>query len=342
MTRWASEPEAAALALIVSTLETLELGDRVLQAGGTQALSTHLEATERTIVPWSRRSAPTALVSADPPAGSFSSALLRLPKSRDEQMLATHQCLGALTPTGRVFVYGGNDEGIRTFQKSLADLGAVTTLAARGHGRVLELRRQDVHAQIRPTLAEWRATSRDGWVSYPGLFAGGIPDPGTTLLLQHLPELPDDASVLDYGCGPGAIAAAIRLRQPNAGLTLIDNDAVALVAAAENVLGTAQLLGADLDVVGSARYDLIVSNPPLHTGFKEDLAPLDRFIHMAPAHLAGQGVLLMVVQRRIALERTLSQMFETVETLADDGRYRIWRACAARIAPTAIAPKRPR
>jgi 16S rRNA (guanine1207-N2)-methyltransferase len=341
VTRWTSEPEAAALALIVSALETLELGDSVLLAGGTHALSTHLQAAGRTIAHWNRRCASAAGATADPPDGTFSSALLRLPKSRDEQLMAVHQCLGALTPTGRLFVYGGNDEGVRSFQKTLADLGAVTTLAARGHGRVLELQRQDVNVPLKPRLAKWRTTSGDDWVSYPGLFAGGTPDPGTLLLLQHLPDFADDMSVLDYGCGPGAIAAAIRTRQPNAKLTLIDNDAVALVAAAENVPGAALLLGADLAAAGNARYSLIVSNPPLHTGFKEDLAPLNRFIEMAPAHLTERGALVMVVQRRIPLDRTLSQVFDAVETVADDGRYRIWRAhTPTRLKPTVPVPKR--
>ena len=49
-----------------------------------------------------------------PPAGPFDPALLRLPKARDEQEMAVHAALERAAPAGRLIVYGGNDEGIRS------------------------------------------------------------------------------------------------------------------------------------------------------------------------------------------------------------------------------------
>ena len=154
------------------------------------------------------------------------------------------------------------------------------------------------------------------------------PDHGTRLLLRHLPQLQPEARILDYGCGPGAIAAMIRLQHPRASITLLDNDAVALIAASENVAAASALLGDSLADTGVATYDLIVSNPPLHVGLAEDDAALHRLIEQAPLHLTGDGTLLLVVQRRIPLDRQLSTVFGMVDTLADDGRYRVWRARA--------------
>ena len=46
----------------------------------------------------------------------------------------------------------------------------------------------------------------------------------------------------------------------------------------------------------------------------------------APAHLQQGGILQIVVQRRVPLDRLLSQHFATVTTPAENGRYRVWRA----------------
>ncbi len=323
MTRWTSEPEAAALALVASALEDLELGDTILQAGGAP-LANLLPG--RAVVHWNRRVSSAAIVQPEPPPGPYAAAVLRLPKSRDEQLMAAHQCLAVLAPAGRLIVYGGNDEGIRSFHKHLAELGSVVTVAARGHGRILELARSDLSGHLLPRLADWRRHATAGqWVSYPGLFAGGSADPGTALLIGHLPPLPLAAKVLDYGCGPGAIAAAIRIASPGVDLTLIDNDSVALVAAAENVAG-ARLHLADALTPPTGAFDMIISNPPLHSGFKEDLSALHRLIATAPAHLTAHGKLVLVVQRRIALDHALASSFANVETTADDGRYRVWLA----------------
>ncbi len=331
MTRWSSDPEAAALALIAGALDGVPLGDHVLLAAGPAALALQLATPQRDVVRWGRRTSVGAIVAGDPPSGPFSAALLRLPKSREEQLMVSEQCLSTLTPDGRLIVYGGNDEGIRSFHKNLSALGAVETLAPRGHGRVLTLARSAVTVTPRGGYADWRQQSTDArrWVSYPGLFAAGSADAGTELLLAHLPPLSEAVRVLDYGAGPGAIAAAIRRARPDTDLTLLDNDALALIAAAENVAGARGVLGDRLAAVMGQRFDWIVSNPPLHVGFKDDTTALDRLIAEAPAHLLPNGRLLLVVQRRIALDRALGTAFARVETLADDGRYRVWCARTA-------------
>jgi 16S rRNA (guanine1207-N2)-methyltransferase len=109
-------------------------------------------------------------------------------------------------------------------------------------------------------------------------------------------------------------------------LDLLDNDSVALEAARENVPGAQLLLGTALADAGSARYDAILSNPPLHKGLVEDHAQLEQLIADAPAPLQPGGILQIVVQRRVPLDRLLAKPFATVTIAAENGRYRVWRA----------------
>jgi len=53
---------------------------------------------------------------------------------------------------------------------------------------------------------------------------------------------------------------------------------------------------------------------------------LESLIADAPAHLRDGGHLQMVVQRRIPLERLLAKHFGDVAIVAQNGRYRVWRA----------------
>jgi len=334
MSRWAKDPEAAAEELIGRSLDAIDLTGRTLLANQAGALPDLLAERGIDFHLWNRRLAGKGGAHAWPPSGPFDMALLRLPKARDEQQMAMHASLSALAHGGRLIVYGGNDEGIRSAGDRLDELcGKIETLAARGHGRVLSARRPANGAPLRASLAAWAsvaqlsiAGSERRWVSYPGVFAAGRIDDGTGLLMETLPPLRAGDAVLDYGCGSGAIGAAALAVQPDILLDLLDDDAVALEAARENVAGARLLLGNGLADARRVGYAAILSNPPLHMGIAEDHALLESLIADAPAHLRDGGHLQMVVQRRIPLERLLAKHFGDVAIAAQNGRYRVWRA----------------
>jgi 16S rRNA (guanine1207-N2)-methyltransferase len=321
MSRWRSDPEHAADELIGRLLPSLDLEGCILlayQAGGLPALLADRGLPGRV---WNRRAGAREAAEPWPPPGPFDTALLRLPRAKTEQEMAAHACLGVLVPRGRLVVYGGNDEGIRSVAGLIARVcGEVETLATRGHGRALAAWRSVRPLAIGGAMREW--------VSYPGVFAADRVDEGTALLIGALPPLAESARVLDYGCGSGVIGAAAIAGAPGISLDLIDNDTVALEAARENVAGARRILGASLAAAGPARYDAILSNPPLHRGASEDHALLEQLIADAPRHLMPAGVLQIVVQRRIPLDQVLARSFATVTVPAENSRYRVWRARA--------------
>jgi 16S rRNA (guanine1207-N2)-methyltransferase len=334
MSRWAHDPQAAADHLIGRSLETLDLQGRVLLANQAGALPALLAERGLAISLWNRRLVGSTGAQPWPPAGPFDIALLRLPKAKDEQQMSAHACLSVLAPAGRLIVYGGNDEGIRSAGDPLESLcGEIETLATRGHGRVLMVRRPVDSVALRASLAAWRSIvplaiaggTRD-WTGYPGVFATGRIDEGTALLLSALPPLRPDERVLDYGCGSGVIGAAALAAQPGIALDLLDEDAVALEAARDNVAGARLVLGSSLADSGSTDYAAILSNPPLHKGIVEDHGLPEQLIADAPAHLRPGGTLALVVQRRIPLEKLLAKQFADIAVPAESSRYRVWRA----------------
>jgi 16S rRNA (guanine1207-N2)-methyltransferase len=335
MTRWTDDPERAAADLIERSLDDIALTGRILLANQGRHLPQPLTQGGGRFCAWNRRLTGGGEAAPWPPAGPFEGVLLRLPKARDEQEMTAHACLSVLVPGGRLLVYGGNAEGIRSAAHMLQGLcGTVETLVRRGHGRVLEARRP-IHARLRSSLSAWRSTvpleiggqGRE-WISYPGVFAAGRIDAGTALMLGSLPPLGAGASVLDYGCGSGLIGAAAQAQASAIALDALDSDSVALEAARQNLPSARPRLGTMLGAVGRARYDAILSNPPLHQGVAEDHTLLQELLAAAPAHLRPGGVLQVVVQRRVPLEGLLARRFATVVVAAETGRYRVWRAHA--------------
>lgn len=332
MSRWSADPEASALRLMEAVLPRLGLTGQILLANDHAGLGRALAQADMPFVGWNRRAGGTAGPSPEPQPGSFDVALLRLPKVKAELEMSAHQAMARVRIGGQLIIYGGNDEGARTMAKRLAALDAeAVTVASEGHGRVISLTRKE-GADVRGALSDWRheepitlAGMPRRWISYPGLFAGGALDHATALLIAYLPPLSPTARVLDFGCGTGVICAAVHDAAPAATVFALDIDTLALEAVRENVPSAIRLVGTNLDPAES-KLDLIVSNPPIHDGIAESLEVLHALIKRAPKLLRRNGRLMLVVQRRIALQHELAAAFKTVDIVADDGRFLVWSA----------------
>lgn len=96
--------------------------------------------------------------------------------------------------------------------------------------------------------------------------------------LSLAPELPASARVADLGTGSGAIALALRSRQPGWDITATDASADALAVARSNAehlrLPIRFAQGAWLEALPGQRFDLLVSNPPYIAEGDDHLAAL--------------------------------------------------------------------
>ena len=128
-----------------------------------------------------------------------------------------------------------------------------------------------------------------------GVFSADRLDPGTKLLLLEMPALePEDKTVLDLGCGWGAIACVAARRAPHAEVWAIDVNRRARELTATNALtiGVTVNVAPPGDVPPSLEFDRILSNPPIRIG-KQALHELlsdwfDRLTPKGKAHLVVQ------------------------------------------------------
>lgn len=194
------------------------------------------------------------------------------------------------------------------------------------------------------TQSQARSQPPEGWSSYaigdltlashPGVFANHRLDEGTALLLQQLEQefaAQFPATAIDVGCGDGIIAAWLAQRASQ--VTAVDADAFAVAATQKSL----ELNGLDGNVMlsdmlsgVSGQFDAIVSNPPFHQSRDIDYGPARRMIADAAAHLCPGGKLYIVANAFLPYRAQLEENFERVDTLLEDGRYRIYRAGSPR------------
>lgn len=162
-----------------------------------------------------------------------------------------------------------------------------------------------------------------------GVFSRGRIDPGTRLLIEHLP-LPAEGDVLDVGCGYGPIGLVIAAESPEARVLMVDVNERAVDLArrnlARNGVDNAEVMAGDgVAATGERRFSLIVSNPPIRAG-KRVVYP---WVDEAHARLVPGGRLLMVIrtsQGAKSLARKFSEVFGNVSERAKGGGYRVLEA----------------
>lgn len=325
--------EARVASVMIANLPELMDKSRVLVVEDLDGhVFDHVRAAGARVERWSRVCSGDVPGAVWPPEGPFDLVLMRLPRAKEVLEYTLHAIAASLGPKGQVFVYGSNDEGIKSADKRVKALfRGVKTVATKSHCRVISAR-FDPKAAPKRSVEEFRAEvpspigEEKGWVYFPGVFARGKLDVGTKMLCEALPGYGAGERVLDFAAGAGVISGYIQAREPGVELTMLEADAVALEAARLNVPGARVVLSDAWSAIApSDRFDHIVSNPPIHRGKSEDYTALHALIERAPSSLVPGGTLTLVIQRQISIE-PLFDAYQSVEVVAQDTRFRVWRA----------------
>jgi 16S rRNA (guanine1207-N2)-methyltransferase len=163
--------------------------------------------------------------------------------------------------------------------------------------------------------------------SQPGVFAHRGLDAGTRLLIDNMRITPT-TRVLDLGTGYGVIGLVAAKLAPRGSAALVDSDIRATRLAQRNielngVTNAEVILGDGVhDLPSKARFDVVVSNPPTHSGREV----LDDFVAGAYHVLKPRGQLYLVVNRLLSLRREVDRVFGSSEVLARSKGFVVIRA----------------
>ena len=250
----------------------------------------------------------------------------------------------ALRMGGRCYLAGATIEGVKPAARAMEQLfGQANVLAAGGGYRIVgATKSRDDAAVTAPfdspfldsgCFHEVRATLRGRdyrLFARPGVFSWDHLDEATQILAEAMVIQPGE-SVLDLGCGSGALGVVAGGLSQGQRVCLVDADIEAIRSAARSAdaagLSDLRVLTSDItSAVPNERFDVVVSNPPFHLGKSTALDVPGQFIRQSYDVLTPGGRLLLVANRTLPYERVVSETFGHVRILHDGARFKVLAA----------------
>jgi 16S rRNA (guanine1207-N2)-methyltransferase len=260
---------------------------------------------------------------------SLASMTMLAPPGPLERRYAVALALRAIAPGGALTALAPKDRGGNRLRKELEAFGCTVEETARRHHRIAVAARPATIAHIDEAIASGapRLVADLGLWSQPGVFSWDRIDPGTALLLQHLPSF--NGRGADFGCGLGLLANAVLQSEKVTQLTLIDIDRRAVECARHNIADPraqfrwTDARDADPDL---SALDFVVMNAPFHDAGTEDKALALSFVKRAAEVLRKDGVCWLVANRHLPYEAILQPLFKRVTLKLETGGYKIYEA----------------
>lgn len=269
------------------------------------------------------RGVPTQF-SVPPFPGRAQRAVVRMPKEKALARAAVAWAADVLRPGGELVLIGRKDEGAASIARAVHDAWGPGEVERDGPARRFRWRRPEQvgfeaeSLRPQPRYEAFGVTVHAG----PGVFSWKKLDPGTQRLLAWSQEhLEPTGRWLDLGCGAGLLARWLADR--GADVVATDSNALALAAAEATLGGRGQVRPSDAGGGLPTGLDGVLCNPPFHRGFDHHTALTRRFAAGAADRLKPGGRALFVVNAFVPLEREARGLFRSVESVLDDGRYRV-------------------
>ncbi|MEP6619299.1 MAG: methyltransferase [bacterium] len=279
-----------------------------------------------------------------PPDTQADVVAIRIPQEKLSLLQLLTDAFRILKVGGRCYLAGANNEGAKTaagMAERMFGNGGVLAVQS-GHRVVMATKQREAipgdaslaSPYLEPgTFNDFQATLRGrsyALSTRPGVFSWDHLDEATTILADTM-EINAGESVLDLGCGGGALGVVAGALSGQGRICMVDAD----VEAVRSATRTAELGGLinfsalTSDIAGEVldqRFEAVVTNPPFHVGKATDLTVPAQFIRDAYDVLAPNGRLYLVANRTLPYERQIFQLFDNIATMHDGRRFKVLSA----------------
>ena len=266
------------------------------------------------------------------PAGRWPLVMVLPGKSRDETLAWFALARERLAPGGRVVVAMPNTAGAGRFEKELAkatgNISSIQKHKCRAFHAVEDGKWNEEIFQSWRLLAERRPIAETPYLTQAGIFSSDHVDPGSALLAAHLPPHLH-GSVADLGAGWGYLTDMLLQRcRKVSRVDLFEADRRALECAKLNLArwqseGVAHFHWHDVTQGLPSQYDVIVMNPPFHTGQATDVDLGRAFLKTSISSLKRGGKLFLVANRQLPYEAVLETSGLAWRKAAEDKIYKL-------------------
>ncbi|WP_339646803.1 methyltransferase [Jannaschia helgolandensis] len=252
--------------------------------------------------------------------GAFDSAVVFASRAKALTFDMIARACAAVPPGAPVVVDGAKGDGIDSVVRQCRAVFEVGQVFAKAHGKCFAF-------PAGPVPVGWAAvpTQVDGFTTRAGVFSADGIDPGSALLAAHLGGI--SGRVCDLGAGWGYLARQVLASDKVTACDLVEAEHEALTCALANITDArATFHWADATIWTGGPFDVVVSNPPFHTARKADPSIGRGFVMAAARLLTPGGRLVMVANRHLPYEETLTAAFADHVVLADASGYKVIEA----------------
>ena len=163
-------------------VDGLGLNGEVLLVDGTSDVLKLLKEAPVTITQWNRYGYNGQPAQSWIPKGPFDHIIIRIPNERLSFEMLVHAAIGALKSEGLVWVYGMNDDGMRSVNKKMVPFFRhEETRLTKRHARLVSGRDVRTNFDRKTSLDDWKET-------IPNAKLAGVTYPGISRMVASTPE----------------------------------------------------------------------------------------------------------------------------------------------------------
>lgn len=168
-------------------------------------------------------------------------------------------------------------------------------------------------------------------LNHANVFSQHKLDIGTRFLLENFPDLSGAESILDLGCGNGALGVFAGWKHPQVTLHFVDDSFLALQSARASfalngLTNPVHFRASDALEQFCDTVDAVLCNPPFHEGNRVHTEIAARMFRGAARHLSSHGTLTIVANRHLDYRPLLQPNFRQVKLLTGNSKFVILRA----------------
>lgn len=167
----------------------------------------------------------------------------------------------------------------------------------------------------------WKESSLQ---QYYGVFSSGKIDIGTQFLLEDVAIQKEEMRILDLASGNGVIAHEVLKCQPKAEITLLDDSILAIESSRLNISANANFVcDDDLSQLSKNYFDLVISNPPFHFEYENNIEVSLHLFKQAFDCLKIGGRLLLVANKHLNYTTHLNNSFSRVSQIKANEKFEV-------------------
>lgn len=160
---------------------------------------------------------------------------------------------------------------------------------------------------------------------YYGVFSASKVDIGTRFLLENICINSNEISLLDVASGNGIIASEIVRKNKNIQATLLDDFNLAIASSKLNLpKSTTFICDDNLDTLKESAFDLVVSNPPFHFEYENNIEVSQNLFRGIKKSLKKDGRFVLVANKHLNYKTFLTKLFEQITIVASNSKFVIY------------------